>query len=470
MSKKDFEGNLGHGERKPLVTRFEKMMKSNSNEFFDHRSLEKILEYYEEHLDFKTALKAVEIALTQYPFSGTFLMKKGEYLYENKMPSEAIEYLTKAQIHDPADMRIYFILSDVYIELEQYENALRALEKAEDLAANVELVDVYLEFADLYEEWSNIDMVIKYLKKALVREPRHFEAQSRFQFVTEIHEKDDVAIKFLNKLIDKDPYSKHSWYNLANAYYNIDLFEKAIEGYEYAIAIDDKFEMAYRDCGETLYKIEFFDKAIELLQESIKINPSSDESFYFLGMCFYKQDLYNKAINYFKKAISIDEFYSEAWHGLSLTYLSMKRYQSAMDAIQKALDTDINSFEYNLHAAKICFEQSKDETATFYINRIKNYDPHEQLIWNEISKVLFQTEKTQEAIDTLIGLGDKVGHKAERSYLLAVYHFDLGMKNNAMNYLAEALDLNYEKHKLIFDLLPYLRENREVNDLIDLYK
>lgn len=470
MSKKDFEGNLGHGERKPLVKRFEKMMKTNGNEFFDHRSLERILEYYEEQLDFKTALKAVEIALTQYPFSGTFLLKKGEYLYENKMPKEAIDYLTKAQIHDPADMRIYFILSDVYIELEQYENALRALERAEELAADIEIVDVYLEFADLFEDWSKVDLVIKYLKKALVREPRHFEAQSRFQFVTEINEKDEIAVQFLQKLIDKDPYSKHSWYNLANAFYNLDLFEKAIEAYEYAIAIDDKFEMAYRDCGETLYEIESYDKAIELLQESIKINPSSDESFYFLGKCFHKQDLYNKAINYYKKAISIDEFYADAWHGLSITYLSMKRYQSAMDAIHKALDTDINSFYYNLHASKICFEQGKDENAMFYINRIKNYDPHEQLIWNEISKLLFQSQKTQEAIDTILNVKDKFGNAAERSYYLAVYHFDLGMKNKAMNYLAEALDLNYEKHKLIFDLLPYLRENLEVNDLIDLYK
>jgi len=470
MSKKDFEGNLGHGERKPLVKRFEKMMKSNGNEFFDHHSFEKILEYYEEQLDFKTGLKAVNIALTQYPFSGTFLMKKGEYLFENKLFKEAVEYLNKAEIYDPADMRIYFILSDVYIELEQYENALRALQKAEELAADVEIIDVYLEFVDLYEDWAKLDLVLKYLKKALVRDPRHFEAQSRFQFVTEINDKDEIAVNFLQKLIDKDPYSKHSWYNLANAYYNLELFEKAIEAYEYAIAIDENFEMAHRDCGQTLYEIELYDKAIEMLQESIKINPSSDESFYFLGMCFYKQDLYNKAINYFKKAISIDEFYAEAWHGLSLTYLSMKRYQSAMDAIHKALDTDNNSFYFNLHAAKICFVQGKDDNAMFYINRLKNYDPTEQVIWNEIAILLFKTENTEAAINTIINLKEKIGHKAERAYLLAVFHFDLGMKNKAMNYLAEALDLNYEKHNIIFDLLPYLRENREVNDLIDLYK
>jgi len=223
------------------------------------------MEYYESKVNFAKAMKAANCALEQHPFSAFFLLKKGEYLLELKNPQQALSYLDKALIFDPADLRVYFITSDAYIELGKFEEALDVLHEAATMSDKNELPDVYLEIADVYEEMEKPQMVLKYLKKSLWKAPRHIEAQGRFQFTTEINGWDKEAITFLNKLSDKDPYAKNIWLNLGNAYCNIEQFEHAAEAYELAIAIDEDFDIAYEELGAVYYKMKQYAPAIENL-------------------------------------------------------------------------------------------------------------------------------------------------------------------------------------------------------------
>jgi len=53
---------------------------------------------------------------------------------------------------------------------------------------------------------------------------------------------------------------------------------------------------------------------------------------------------------------------------------------------------------------------------------------------------------------------------------MSAYLLEIGQKQEAMNFLQNALLLDYEKHKDLFEYLPQLKDNTSVVDLIESYR
>jgi len=414
-------------ERKRLARQFERMLSDQSTIFFDTHAFEKIMEYYEEKVNFAKALKAANCALEQYPFSAVFLLKKGEYLLELKRPEKALYCLEKALIFDPADLRIYFITSDAHLELEEYEKALDVLHDAIDMSDKNELPDVYLEIADVYEEMEQPEMVAKYLKKSLWKSPRHQEAHGRYQFITELNDWNEQAIEFLNKLSDRDPYAKTIWLNMGNAYCNLEQFENAAEAYEVAIAIDEDYDIAYEELGSVYFKMQKYELAIENLKQAVKRNKSLglESSYFLLGKCHSDLKEWKKAIYFYNKAVKLDVTYYEAYYELACCYFELDNLNLASDYICKALEENTKDFDYNLMAANILLCLEKFDQAQYHIDLLMKRKISKVEDLTSVSEVLFQNGQGDQAV---------------------------------------------ELHTIIFELAPVLRELNDVTDLIILYK
>jgi len=72
-----------------------------------------------------------------------------------------------------------------------------------------------------------------------------------FAFCYDVLDKQEESIKFYEQYIDNEPYSYAAWYNLGNAFNKMDLFEKSIDAYDYAILIKDNFASAYFNKGNS---------------------------------------------------------------------------------------------------------------------------------------------------------------------------------------------------------------------------
>ncbi len=86
-------------------------------------------------------------------------------------------------------------------------------------------------------------------------------------FCYEFANKTEDSISYFQSYIDKYPFSKAAWFNLGIAYNNIDLYEKAIEAYDFAIAIDDNFSSAYFNKANSLANIGMYKDAIVAYKE-----------------------------------------------------------------------------------------------------------------------------------------------------------------------------------------------------------
>jgi len=459
-------------ERKQFARQFEDMLSGKDNVFFDTYAYERIMEYYESQVNFAKAMKAANFALEQHPYSAFFLLKKGEYLLEMKKPSEALSYLEKALIFDPADLRVYFITSDAYLELGNFEKALDILHEAATMSDKHELPDVYLEIADVYEEMEKPQMVLKYLKKSLWKAPRHIEAQGRFQFTTEINNWDKDAVTFLTKLSDKDPYAKNIWLNLGNAYSNLEQFENAAEAYELAVAIDENYDVAYEELGAVYYKMKEYKRAIENLSEAVKRNKiiGLESAYFLLGKCYSDLQDYNQATYYFNKALNLDKTYFEAYFELACCYVELGNFPLALQNINKALEENASDFDYHLTAANILFCLEDMDKALSQIEMAIKTNPQSAEDWVMLTLILFGYNEVELAIELLNHANITRGNEALKYYHLCAYYFELGKKQQALSNLTEALSLDSDAYTELFELNAALQEIPEVLDLIQLYQ
>ena len=56
----------------------------------------------------------------------------------------------------------------------------------------------------------------------------------------------------------------------------IKLYEKSIDAYQYAVAIDEKFDYAYRNMGDAYIRLRKYKEAIEALEKVLELSRPED--------------------------------------------------------------------------------------------------------------------------------------------------------------------------------------------------
>ncbi|MEB3059476.1 hypothetical protein, partial [Parvimonas sp. D9] len=79
------------------------------------------------------------------------------------------------------------------------------------------------------------------LKLILEEDPSNEEALYKICFWTDFTGRNEESIRLHQQIIEEQPFSELAWFNLAAAYQGLKLYEKAIDAYQYAVAIDEKF-------------------------------------------------------------------------------------------------------------------------------------------------------------------------------------------------------------------------------------
>ena len=67
------------------------------------------------------------------------------------------------------------------------------------------------------------------------------------------------AISFLNKFLDKNPYSKYAWFELGKIYFSQKKYKESKTSHEFAIICDDSFSASHIELGKVHEKMENFE-------------------------------------------------------------------------------------------------------------------------------------------------------------------------------------------------------------------
>ncbi len=455
------------------VAQYEEMVTNHQSQFFDVNIFEHIVSYYEQHEQWKKAIRALDHAIEQHPYSSFFLIRKASLLIYYRKFNAVLELLDKAESIDPFDSTIYILRSDVYAGKRQYVQAIKILEEGiEKFNDPIDKEELLLELADVYEDCDEYENVFDSLKKVLEINHDNEEALSRMWYSVELADKYEESISLHQEIIEKNPYSYLAWHNLGNAFYNLDMYEKAIESYEFVTAINESCDLAYRDCGDAYFQLKQYHKAIEQFQRAIEFSKPYEELFFSVGYCLEKLKDYNKARSYYRKAITIDPKYSEAYFRIGETFKREKLWENAIHFYKKSLRILPDSATYLMAMANAFYNLGEIEPFIFACQSVMalNAKLKTKTDYEKLAGFLIDLGCTEDALNLVDFAAFEKGSVGSYAYLRSICYFKFGKRKEAIAWLEDGLSNHYAKHKLLFRFAPELKGDPSIAFIIEQYK
>src|ERR1044071_743197 len=250
-----------------LLRRYEEVKNGEAANILDEEEFERVIEYFSQNSHEDQALLACDIARTYYPFSGSVLLLKAEILTQAQKYGQALKALDEMEQYDQNNLDAVLLRSDILLGQFKYDQAAVLLEQKSNEFSGKEKIEILLELSDVYDECEEFDAVFDTLKRVIKIDKRNEEALQKICFWAEFTHRLEESAEIHLAITEADPYNALAWFNLGAAYQGLKLYEKAIDAYEYCIAIDEKFEFAYRNLADAYMRLKWYDQAIDVLEK-----------------------------------------------------------------------------------------------------------------------------------------------------------------------------------------------------------
>ncbi len=453
-----------------IVSLFEEMSQTEAVQFPTEESYYKLIDYFEVECQFNRALEVAEYALTQHPYSAGFHLRKAQLLLDSQHEELAMAALDEAEIHSPGNREISLLRSEILSSLELYDDALAILEDLKQEAVDSrEMSNIYLYESLVYENMKSHERRFYTLKAALLENPDNQVALKKMWFCTEISKKFDESVALHEKILEDHPFSALAWRNLGAAHAYFCDYEKAIVAYEYAFLIDENFEFAYMDCAEMCFEMQKYRKALQCYQDVLERFEPDYYIFQRIGQCY--QNLGNCVIakTFFEKAIQLDNFNDEAFFHLAKCYSQEENWKKAIYFYVKAVRINDKQEEYFSGLASAYYQLGEYDKAGPFFKEAAEIAPELSQYWIQYASFLMEMDQKEKALQ-ILDEAEEYAVGTELLYCRVACLFALGERKEALFLLGDALDEDFSMHDSLFQLLPKLEEDTDIQAIIATYQ
>lgn len=457
-------------ELRELLQQFENLKLGQPNSFIEEESFEKIIDYYDEKEQLLKALEVAEYAVAQYPYSGNLLLRKADLLIALRYYKDALLILEQAEILDRTDTNLYILKTDAYLALDQQEKAAAVLEAAIEDFSGEEKVDLLFELADVYDDYEDFQKVFDCLKTILEYDPANEEALYKICFWTDFTGRNEEGIRLHQQIIEKHPYNELAWFNLGAAYQGLKLYEKAIDAYLYAIAIDEKFDYALRNMGDAYIRLRKYKDAVEVLEKVLELARPEEVIYEAIGHCYDKMGNFAQARFNYKKASHLSKDDSQLLFKIACTYMNETNWTGAVKTLETALKMHRMQPEYNLAMGQCYMQMGRLEDAASYLGNVVRVRPKNINGWIELLNCLYKAELWGDGLEYAAFAWEQTDHKPVFIFYKAALLFACGKQKEALLQLEEGMVKNPKLIKKLIELNPAILQNQQVVDIIARFK
>lgn len=457
-------------EIKALLQQFDNLKTGKTNSFLEEDSFERIIDYFDENEQLSHALEAAEYGSNQYPYSSLLLLKKADLLIALKRYKEALFILDQAELLDSKDTNLYILKTDAYLALDQQQKAASVLETAIEDFSGEERVDLLFELADVYDDYENFEKVFDCLKMILEQEPNNEEALYKICFWTDFTGRNEEGIRLHQKIIEEFPFNELAWFNLAASYQGLKLYEKAIDAYQYAVAIDEKFDYALRNMGDAFIRLRRYKDAVEVLEKVLELARPEDVIYEAIGHCYDKMGNYAQARFNYRKASHLNNDDSQLNYKIACTYMNEGQWVSAIKNLEIALRIHRMQPEYNLAMGQCFMQLDKLDDAITYFGNVVRVRPKNLNGWTELLKCLYKAEMFEEALEYAGFAHEQTEGKPIFLFYKSAVLFAMGKSKEAVLQLETGMNINPRMVKKFIEINPAVLQIQQVVDIIARYK
>lgn len=464
MEAQDYSGEH-QPDLKLLVEQYEAMLYEGGISFLEMDSFLRLADYYEDEGALQKALIVLENAIKQHPYSAALYIRKAQLCTEQEQYERAFDILEAAMTYEPSNLDIYLTQADIHMRLFNQDSAIRVIRVAKSYAGTDELPDLYVLESTIYETKKDYEGALKYLKKALHTDPSHDVALSRLSGLYEHVQRYDELALFLKKLVDRKPYSYWGWYNLGLTYWYAQLWERAVEAFDYAIVIQEKFEPAYYYYVDSLQHLERYGEALQYLDDYKALFGEDAELLYRYGQCYEQQERYTEARTYYRAVSKYHNLGGRAYYSMGNCYVEEEDWVAAEHAFLQAYAIDKYNAIYCLSLADTYDALGNSDRAHEYYHKALAIEPVDVEIWIHYLEFLIDEESHSIALEILteakVHLHDVLLDYAEAAILL-----DAGRRKEGFVILASALLEAYDFNHYLYRIAPRLQEDRSIGSFI----
>lgn len=430
-----------------------------------------IVEYFIFNNNSHEALNAVEIGLTYYPQSVDLLNLKAELYFDKGNLNQAIQCLDKIELIDPFHYNAISLKAHILLAQNKSKQAIDYLNYHIDKAIEDEYkVSLYKDLIDIYDDEDDLNNVFRTLIKILEINPNDVDTLQKLSYWADISGSTEDSEKFHASYLEKDPFSVIGWYNLGSAKHTLKKYEEASEAYENAIALDDKFEPAYRNLADVQMKMKAFDKALETLKANLEIGNAEDILFEAIGTCFEKKKDYKQARYYYRQVVKLrpedDLFFSKIGH----TYLRENSIENAYESFLTAYKLNPDNYLHAYQIGMCMYLMGIHKEAIVYFLQSLQLKSSYKFTWIGLFKTLYALGMYEDILDQVFVAEDNCGEKSEFEYIRVACLLALGRSKEAIEHLHIAMSMSKSQFKILLEFQPDALTRKSISDVWSMFK
>jgi len=188
-----------------------------------------------------------------------------------------IEYFTEAIHLDPNYVTAYYNRGSAFNDLEQYNEAIRDLNKAIEL--NPGYGKAYNNRGYAHNNLGKYDKAIDDFNQAIKLNPHLVTIYNNRGAAYNKIGRYDEAIRDLNKALDLNPKDAMAYNNRGFAYNDLGKYSAAIQDFSKAIELNPKDATTYFNRGSTYLQLKKYNEAIEDYTKVIELNPQDASTY-----------------------------------------------------------------------------------------------------------------------------------------------------------------------------------------------
>ena len=448
--------------------KFESMLKTNSIYFFDLVEFEEIIVHYIDAGKQALAKKAVKLGLQQHPASIDLKLLRVEiYIFENELDKASV-LLKIIERLEPNNDEVFIQKATISSKNGNHKEAIELLKKA--LTFTDDKVDIWslLGMEYLYlDDFKNARLVFE---KCILVDYEDYSALYNLVYCFDMDKEHEEAITYLNSYIEINPYCEVAWHQLGRQYFILEMYQEALNSFDYAVLIDESFIGGYLEKAKTLEQLERYKQAIDNYLITLELDDATAFVYLRIGECHEKIENFDEAISFYKKAVHEDPLLDKGWMMLANIYHAQNNFQKAAYYISKALTIEEDNSLYWRRYSEINLKLNFYEEAVAGFEKCLALNDDALEIYMGLTDVLSFLGEFNDAIHTLIKAQKIYKDSAEVEYRLTGLFFILNKEKYSFNHLKAAMKIDYDYRIILRELYPVVYDHIKVQKLLSDFK
>ncbi len=466
------EGRAHRGEPalQGLVEKFETMVEHSEQAFFDVDELEGLIEHYLEQKSIRKAHAVARYARQLYPTNLALKLKHAQICIVSGQGVKAVPLLKELLDIEPLNEEVLITLGSVYSQMSEHKLAIDCFKRALVFADRETKREIRIDIALEFENLGSWHEAIRNLHAALEEDAMNETAVYELAFCYERTEQFKQAALFYEQFLEKQPYSFAAWYSMGNALQQCGRYTRAIDAYDFAIAIESAFGPAYHQKAEALVAMERYQDALHTYEETLSFEEPSPSTRCYMGECLERIGDLDRAEEYYRESLKLDPQFADAFVGLGILSDMRGRLSTACSYFEQALKIEPKHADYHLLLATCLKKREEHDRAEEIYTKGLLLDIQHEELWLE------RVDNLQLAVrheDALLVIDDGLAalqNAPKLSYRRFISQYALGQHKAAFDLLELLLTNHYDQSEILLNFLPALANDARYIERIERFK